>query len=520
MKQQAYENELIDIKPSKKFFFRTLTLDITPEEAIFELVDTFVEWFIFYEKRNMINGKGKIEIELSEEEFHIKSNYPGPPIDIAKKLLRLGEKVEKGCSRIGAYGIGTKRALFKLGRNINLKSSDGEIYYKIEISEKWFEEKEENWKISLYKRNGNGEKFNEINIKKLYPEVEGEFRSPEFVNNFRNKLSNVYIYFLQMYDLDIWVNKEKILPIKYFFLYNKGLIEPYFYSGYTEDKRVKITIIVGITKKENKMYGWHVFCNHRLLIKNDITDRTGFNYDEGIIFNPEDHRIFLGLVFFDSTLSEYKKNIHENMYAKIKNHLERNDLNNLKKLLGLKDDLTEIKKAWDNIWVLKKGKDVAFEIEVLENTIVICSDPINLPWKSSKDDIREDSRVYREAQIRMKNVTERFLSYIEELVKRSREEGINLQKSIESSDKIDTLSLNELLENYYKNVKGERLETFKLIEEEKLNKIIKGFKFKEIRFHLKLDEVKEIKESLGNAGMSDIEMVKRIIDYYRRRKGI
>ena len=499
----------IPMQPPKEFFLRTITKDITPEEGISELIDTFIEWYLYHKSRGVIRNPGNIIIQIKDEKFKIESDYPGPPKNMVPDLLRFGGRVDTGCNKIGAYGIGTKRAIFKLGQDICLEGDDGNEYFYIHIDKDWV--KKEDWEdLILEDGKSKGTRFNKIEVCDLYEEIKVEFKSPKFEKDLRERVKATYSYFTNRF-IRIIINGVDIEAYDLNLVFEKEKIEPY-YREFVESG-ILVKILVGITKGENDVYGWYVFCNNRLVIMRDTSDRTGFDAANEISYTSPDpyHNIFLGLIFFSSRLftfdQEYKKYLKE---GKICEDLIKLFLQNKIKI-SPDAEIKPIQKGMR--WKIEnKHCDNVYMIEVSGDKLCVCTDPINLPEKSSKDDIREDSEVYRIAQDDMRKVTKRFMEYIEVL----KENGEDLQDTLKS---VETKEIGKSLEEY--DGIGEKHEIFKLIDEKTREDIVKGKRrTTSIRFRETVGVVDRVKRELGNVNMSNEEMGKKILQYYRKMEGI
>lgn len=500
----------IDMHPPKEFFF-CMTLDITPEETILELIDTFIEWYMYYNNRNRLKKRGNIKIQITDEKFVIESNYPGPPKDMVSNLLQFGRRVEKGCSKIGAYGIGTKRALFKLGRDIYLKSDDGSEYFSVYIDKNWIESKK-NWKLKLETGESKKKLYNKIIIRELYDGIKVEFRSPKFINDFRTKVKDTYAYFIEGKEVTIKINGENIKPFNFRYVFEEGRTEPYYKKLFVDG--IFIKILAGVTKKENNTYGWYVFCNNRLVVKGDTSDRMGFDNYNNVIYKSPDHDIFLGLIFFNSFLFCF--DISHKKYLKKGSKISK-DLRKLFSIyqinLSENDKDIEIISEKDNWKIKDKKNEVVYEVENIGNKLVVFTDPIKLPWKSSKDDIREDSLIYRVARDYMRKVTKRFFEYISEIMKNKKENIENLVK----------FATTEKIENFLKEYDkiNEKEEIFRWIDEDVRKEILKGTQRQiMIQFWEPPNLLERVKIKLGNLNMSNEEMGKKILQYYMEMEGI
>ncbi len=504
--KKSYET---DISPEKTFFFKQLTQDITIEEAVLELIDTFIEWLMYYTNRGVSIQNPNIKVNISKDGFSIESNYPGPPPEMVGDLLKIGKSVDKGCCRLGAYGLGTKRALFKLGRKISLETDNGEKYSFTEIDERWFEN-DKNWKVKIHISESQGRLFDKIEVKNLVEEIRRNINE-SMVENLKKKIENTYLLLSSKLNFSIYLNGEKIIFPSLKFIFDND-VKPYYLK--TIEKGVLIKILAGL-KKEEEMGGWYIFCNDRLIMLSDTTEKTGFDRKE-CPYDPKIHKIFLGIAIFSSNIFQTEK---EDVYRKSKEIIESKDKTKIQRWFSsfgvrLSDNFKIETISSGKKWILEdKENNIKYEIEDTGSRILVCTDPLNLPWKSSKDSIRLDSPIYQRAKDIMKIVTKRFTQYINELKKKEEKEVWVLLQS--ASEKPVDRVMQEYLE------KNEVEEQFKWIDREARERILKGIPiYVPIKVWINLDEITEIKEHMGNINMSDEEMIKELVKYYKRMEGI
>jgi hypothetical protein len=84
----------------------------------------------------------------------------------------------EGLPTVGVYGIGMKRAIFKLGRECVVSSGASDASFEVHIDKDWFAD-ENNWELPLrVPTQSLAEKGTKIEITDLMPEVKAKF-SPE-----------------------------------------------------------------------------------------------------------------------------------------------------------------------------------------------------------------------------------------------------------------------------------------------------------------------------------------------------
>src|SRR5437867_1881039 len=117
--------------PRKNFFVQMFTKDISLEDCVLDLIDNSIDGFIrsrglrlsqiasaIWEKKNpklSATNLPLIQVSISEAGFTISDNCGG--IDLKEALTEVfnfGHPIGWETEFLGVYGIGLKRALFKL----------------------------------------------------------------------------------------------------------------------------------------------------------------------------------------------------------------------------------------------------------------------------------------------------------------------------------------------------------------------------------------------------------------------
>ena len=137
----------IHASPTKEFFIDMLTRDIALEDCIFDLLDNCIDGA--NRTRGAVSEDDgaafegfSIAVELDKGHFSIIDNCGGialnDAIDYAFHFGKPAEAPPDGVDSIGLYGIGMKRAMFKMGKQILVESQTEEHSYKIGIDvDKW-----------------------------------------------------------------------------------------------------------------------------------------------------------------------------------------------------------------------------------------------------------------------------------------------------------------------------------------------------------------------------------------------
>lgn len=131
----------VDAMPVKSFFVSMLTRDIKLEDAILDLLDNSVDGIL---RSKQHSGKKPYkgfyaEIEFKDSTFSISDNCGGIPWDQHKYAFRMGRSNDRKdvAGTVGAYGIGMKRAIFKMGQQCLISTQNGDNSYEVEITPKW-----------------------------------------------------------------------------------------------------------------------------------------------------------------------------------------------------------------------------------------------------------------------------------------------------------------------------------------------------------------------------------------------
>ena len=112
----------IEGNPTKSFFIQMITRDITINDAIIDLLDNSIDGAS--KLRSDGNYEGLfIDITINKYEFIVKDNCGGFSLEVAQKYaFRFGrpDEAPESTGSVGRFGIGMKRALFKMGKIFKL----------------------------------------------------------------------------------------------------------------------------------------------------------------------------------------------------------------------------------------------------------------------------------------------------------------------------------------------------------------------------------------------------------------
>ena len=298
-------------QPTKEFFINMLVRDINLQDAIGDLVDNCIDGANRLKKGGSFEGLF-INIEVNSDYFTIEDNCGGIDIDIAKKYaFRFGrpDDVEDIKYSIGQFGIGMKRALFKIGNlfSIDTKTVKNSFLMSVDVN-KWRDEKD-NWVFEYnndrdYSKNqiDPSKTGTKITINELNEDVKTAFVDDLFLQNLQNDLELNQLYNLNK-GLQISFNghaiKAKNLKVN---------VSPDFKLGHweTKIKDVSVKLIVGVGSQQQELGGWYIFCNNRLVVGPDTSELTGWTGrgKGGVANYHHQYFRFRGYAFFEAEDSE------------------------------------------------------------------------------------------------------------------------------------------------------------------------------------------------------------------------
>lgn len=302
--------------PTKRFFVSMLPRDIALKDAILDLVDNSIDGatrqipraqlrkpnaYLGYQASLTINGKS----------FDISDNCGGIPKDRIADAFLLGRpKLDKKVPTIGMYGIGLKRAIFKIGEEAMVESYASDGAFSVAYDRDWLSPENETWDLPVEPIQNKKAKGVTVVIPSLRKEIAREFENPAFLNDLKLSLAAHFGYLMQK-GFSIRVNGETLHPhtLKLYTseFARKDAVRPYDFES--EDEGVHVRVTVGFYRPlariedvdeaaersdESEDAGISVICNDRLVLINDKTRKTGWG-DGGV---PAYHPQFRGIAGF------------------------------------------------------------------------------------------------------------------------------------------------------------------------------------------------------------------------------
>lgn len=295
--------------PTKAFFVRMLTRDIELQDAILDLLDNCLDGILRTGKKTEDTAKPYqgyfAKLTFSNDCFEITDNCGGIPFDTAQKYAfamgRPDDADDLTPETIGMYGIGMKRAIFKMGLEAIVESK-ADSDFDVEISSKWMTSDE--WTdLPIYKRDEQDgtERGTTIIVSELNEEASKAFSDADWIEEFKRVVSQHYsIIIAKGFQVFIGTPEEiaadpapiAAQPFKLLVAKDRAedqFIAPYVFQGSIGD--VSVEIYAGLyrelltpeeldaeeeTRGRKDDAGWTVACNDRVVIWKDKTKLTGW----------------------------------------------------------------------------------------------------------------------------------------------------------------------------------------------------------------------------------------------------
>ena len=346
----------VDASPVKSFFVEMLTRDIELVDAVLDLLDNCVDGILRQVGSNSDETPYKgyeAEIKFDAESFSISDNCGGIPRRLQGYAFRLGkenEDREADLPMIGTYGIGMKRAIFKIGKQCSIVTESEGYRYQVDITPEWLDS--EKWDLPMSDSlSPSGADGTAIDICELNENIALRFGKEEidFTRELTEKVQTHYAFILEK-GFQVKINGELVAPKPTQLIFDKiketeksaPAIRPYIFQA--EYEGVKIFLSVGFTmpipsedeiddeQKEERYSsedaGWTIICNDRAVLYRERTELTGW----GEATVPKYHTQFIaisGIVEFTSndpsklptTTTKRGIDATSSLYLQIKNRM-------------------------------------------------------------------------------------------------------------------------------------------------------------------------------------------------------
>jgi len=314
----------VSAAPTKRFFVEMFTRDIDLRDAILDLLDNCIDGIVrsksFNRKHKKPYANYWAKISLDGTHFSIADNCGGISRELAEKsAFMLGRpndyQEETTGPTVGVYGIGMKRAIFKMGRQAEVTSQTTREAFRVTIPETWFSEKG-NWLLPLTPlQNPLKHTGTTIRVTQLEPAIQRQFADTDvFCEGLIGIIAETYSLIIER-GFTVQVNRSEVRPVPLILHsvdlhgYKNG-IAPYLFKGNVNG--VDIDLKLGFYRpaaSEDEVEqettgthsahdaGWTVVCNDRVVLYRDKTRLTGWG-EAGVPSYHAQFNSIAGIVHF------------------------------------------------------------------------------------------------------------------------------------------------------------------------------------------------------------------------------
>ncbi len=310
--------------PKKRFFIQMFTRDIPLLDCVLDLIDNCFDGLartgrlrmhtvsdnIFSKKDAATPSKSDrpyVRVKFDDKQFQISDNCGGVDYQYAlEDVFNFGHSTQRSNEYLGVYGVGMKRALFKMGDRFQIESKTIDNGFTCDINvPEWMakDSKLEDWTIPLTPSraaNTLNRAGTTITVSALKKNVSELLASRRFEEDLYKAIGRVYAFLVEKH-VRISVNGKDVkafsIPVAQ---PQKGKTS---YEEFRHDG-VKVRILATLAsqdkerpKKENS--GWYIACNGRLILIADTSAVTGWGVKPTPIWVPK-FTSFIGFVFFES----------------------------------------------------------------------------------------------------------------------------------------------------------------------------------------------------------------------------
>lgn len=304
--EQKLDPMFIDASATKDFFISILVRDIDLAEAIVDLLDNSIDGARKLRGSSDLTGL-YAHLELSGNKFSITDNCGGIEADIARKYaFRFGRDTNKPPPQIkhtvGQFGVGMKRAIFKLGNVINITSNAPSSNFTINLSvEKW--KKNPVWDLAFDTLEENLNQAEEklgtsIVITELNEGAAQEIALGNFNTKLKNMIESAHTESINSgFEIKIGAYALSALHPK---LICSTEINPLYKTIHyfkETDTPVTVRIYAGISDSSPTEAGWYAICNGRTILAANQDVTTGWG--DGTPRFHNQYSRFRGYIYFD-----------------------------------------------------------------------------------------------------------------------------------------------------------------------------------------------------------------------------
>ncbi len=295
--------------PTRSFFVDMLVRDISVDGAVLDLIDNAVDAAYHDSGGAQDLSEYRVEVTAKPDLFSIEDNCGGISIDDARdNVFRFGRPDDYDPkTRIGQFGIGLKRAVFRIGRRFMIESSTKETGFSINVDVDEWREQKGDWVFPMAIGEASGpDAGTVVRVELLQKGVQEEFSRSGYDKGMLREIASRYDQMLAR-GLAITLNGQTADMFAHQLLVGKGLAPEHIsYVLDVDEREVQVRIVAGIAPPRRSVAesGWYVYCNGRLVLEADRTPLTGWGTGDvdgpGVPAWHTQYRRFRGFVFFEA----------------------------------------------------------------------------------------------------------------------------------------------------------------------------------------------------------------------------
>lgn len=309
--------KLIQAEPTKELFIKMLTRDLTLPDAVGELVDNAVDGARTLRpekdgyKRLQPDERYKglhIQIEANETTFSISDNCGGISAELARKYaFRFGRpsSMPKTPGSIGQFGLGMKRALFKLGKHFTISSTTRRSRFVVVVNVSEWQQKEE-WDFQFKEIQElaedapdipKSERGTTITVTELHQRVANSFKLENFITRLASEIEWEQLCNINR-ALTITINGYRLPTRQLQLLQSDDFRTAYWQKSYRDS--LHIEMYAGIGSDDFEKGGWYLFCNDRMVLGPEQSALSGWGDRHIMPKYQQKFARFRGYLFFNA----------------------------------------------------------------------------------------------------------------------------------------------------------------------------------------------------------------------------
>ena len=207
--------------PKKRFFIEMFTRDIPLLDCVLDLIDNCFDGLArtghlkmhtvsddIFRRRSADTSRKPdrphVQVTFDRSQFQISDNCGGIDYDYAlEDVFNFGHSTRRSAEYLGVYGVGMKRALFKMGDSFEIESKTTKSGFECELDvPTWMarDSKMSDWTIPLTKAKAASSATRAgttITVSALKKEVAELLVSPRFQNDLSRVVGRVYAFLVE-----------------------------------------------------------------------------------------------------------------------------------------------------------------------------------------------------------------------------------------------------------------------------------------------------------------------------------